>query len=90
VVARFYPERLTAEMEPNVKLWRARPHDAHEEVAPAAELGTTPVSKSRSNRMSPAGIPMFYCAFDERTATRRHVSLVGALTGFQHGGRPLL
>lgn len=64
----LYPEWLTAEIEPGVKLWRARPHDAHEDVASASELGTTPISKSRSNRMSPAGIPMFYGAFDEQTA----------------------
>jgi HEPN/RES N-terminal domain 1/RES domain len=64
----LYPEWLTAEIDPSVRLWRARPHDADEQVESASDLGTTPVAKSRSNRMSPAGIPMFYGAFDARTA----------------------
>ncbi len=64
----LYPEWLTTEIDPGVKLWRARPHDAGELVESASELGTTPVTKSRSNRMSPAGIPMFYGAFDAKTA----------------------
>lgn len=64
----LYPESLTAEIEPDLALWRSRPHDAGVDVTSASELGTTPVSKSRSNRMSPAGIPMFYGAFDEQTA----------------------
>lgn len=64
----YYPEWLTADIETDCKLWRARPHEADEWVESAKDLGTTPVDRSRSNRMSPAGIPMFYAAFDPRTA----------------------
>jgi RES domain-containing protein len=34
----------------------------------ATDLGTTPVNSSKSSRMSPAGIPMFYGARDAATA----------------------
>lgn len=81
----FYPEQLVAQLDPATPLWRARPHDAREDVSSAKELGTTPVKKSQSNRMSPAGIPMFYAALDADTAvaeatqstTHKHVT-VGA------------
>lgn len=64
----IFPEYLTTEVEPATPLWRARPHGPGDDVGSAAELGTTPVDKSQANRMSPAGIPMFYGAFDPDTA----------------------
>lgn len=64
----FYPEHLTAELDPRMPLWRARAHGRGGEVGTAKELGTTPVDKSQNNRMSPAGIPMFYGALDSDTA----------------------
>lgn len=64
----FYPEYLTTEVEPSTPLWRARPHGPGDDVGSAKELGTTPVDKSQGNRMSPAGIPMFYGALDPDTA----------------------
>ena len=40
-----------------------------EEYATGAEIGTPPAAfANQANRMSPAGIPMFYGAFDEATA----------------------
>jgi hypothetical protein len=51
-------------------LFRVRGHGAEEEPRTAAELGTPPIERIRSaSRMSPAGIPMFYGALDEETAT---------------------
>lgn len=68
-LVRLYPEHLITEIDPTTQLWRARVHDAGEDVGSAKKLGTTPVCKSQSNRMSPAGIPMFYGALDPNTAT---------------------
>ena len=48
---------------------RGRPHSAHLTYASAAELGPPPLDRARhANRMSPAGIAMFYGALDEETA----------------------
>lgn len=48
---------------------RARPSSADSDSWDAADLGTAPIDKSiASNRMSPAGIPMFYGARDASTA----------------------
>ncbi len=52
------------------KIYRARINSAEKTYTTAAELGTCPNEKSmHSNRMSPAGIGMFYGAFDSDTAT---------------------
>jgi hypothetical protein len=64
----IFHEYLTTEVEPATPLWRARPHGPGDDVGSATELGTTPVDKSQANRMSPAGIPMFYGAYDPDTA----------------------
>ncbi len=51
------------------QLWRARTHDASGIPPTAAELGTAPREHSKqANRMSPAGISMFYGAEDLATA----------------------
>lgn len=51
------------------EIFRAREHKSHELPATATELGSPPREFAKySNRMSPAGIPMFYGAFDEPTA----------------------
>ena len=50
------------------RIVRGRAHHPHERFTAAAELGTPTVRAAcYSNRMSPAGIPMFYGAFDENT-----------------------
>lgn len=59
----------------NLKSWtqiyRVRVHDPKETFQTAASLGTPSSENARfSNRMSPAGIPMFYGAFDEKAAVR--------------------
>lgn len=50
-------------------LFRVRVHDAHERPDSPDELGPPPRAAAiMANRMSPAGIPMFYGALDEGTA----------------------
>ena len=50
------------------RVWRARPHSVPIKHT-ASRLGTVPDERAfRANRMSPAGIPMFYGAADPDTA----------------------
>lgn len=52
-----------------VKIFRARVHDIGKSLSTAKDFGTVPLEDAKySNRMSPAGIPMFYGAFDGETA----------------------
>ena len=61
--------QVIKELDPNVIVWRTRIHPSVEHYNTAKDLGTVPVEKAnQSNRMSPAGIPMFYGAFDSETA----------------------
>lgn len=61
-------------LTPTDELWRARLHSPAERVVDAARLGTVPVEFSiRSNRMNPAGIPMFYASTTAETARREAV-----------------
>ena len=53
------------------RIFRARVHAIDKTLQTASELGPPPIEKANySNRMSPAGIPMFYGAFDRETAIR--------------------
>lgn len=66
---------LVRDLPAGTTLWRARQiFDENLEEAPswgAAALGTTPRQHAvKPNRMSPAGIPMFYGAFDQETAVQ--------------------
>ncbi|MFG3365618.1 HEPN-associated N-terminal domain-containing protein [Streptomyces sp. NPDC090032] len=66
---------LVQEIPAGTRLWRAREvRDSEVTTAAgwgAADLGTAPREFARSsNRMSPAGIPMFYGAFDQDTAVQ--------------------
>lgn len=49
-------------------LVRGRQHGTGDKPANAARLGSPPKEKAKQSRMSPAGIPMFYAASDERTS----------------------
>ena len=60
---------LITNIEIGVRIFRARVHRNDERLATAKDLGTVPLEQAKySNRMSPAGIPMFYGAFDAETA----------------------
>ena len=49
---------------------RVREHPESESPCTAEDLGPPPREKTCMNRMSPAGIPMFYGAYDPKTAIR--------------------
>ncbi|MER6687897.1 RES domain-containing protein [Streptomyces minutiscleroticus] len=62
------------------RLWRSRIADAPVNCT-ASEMGPPPVRRAAPNRMSPAGVSMFYAAEDARTAQREvtaHRSDLGA------------
>lgn len=59
---------IVASFEPgDLRLFRARQHKPNEKANTAAALGAPPVGVAQANRMSPAGISMFYGAFDSAT-----------------------
>jgi hypothetical protein len=49
-------------------LFRAHTHTPAERLTGAERLGAPPASHAAANRMSPAGIPLFYAAEDQETA----------------------
>lgn len=51
----------------SLSLYRARQHELEEEVMNAKTLGSPPPQIAKANRMSPAGISMFYGALDVDT-----------------------
>jgi hypothetical protein len=59
---------LVRKLPTSTKFFRARVGPAAKPYRSARELGPTPPKKATANRMSPAGIPMFYSAQDEHTA----------------------
>jgi HEPN/RES N-terminal domain 1/RES domain len=60
---------LLRELPAGHRLWRARPHELPAAIWNASDLGTAPRERaSQANRMSPAGIPMFYGAENPATA----------------------
>ena len=62
---------LVRNLKSGSQIYRVRVHDPKETFQTALDLGTPFAENARySNRMSPAGIPMFYGAFDEKTAVK--------------------
>jgi hypothetical protein len=61
---------LIRDLDPGTVLYRARDHRVGVAYERAADLGTAPREKAFDNRMSPAGIPLFYGALDADTAIR--------------------
>jgi hypothetical protein len=60
---------LLRELPAGHRLWRARPHELPAVAWDASDLGTAPRERAtQANRMSPAGIPMFYGAENPATA----------------------
>lgn len=69
----------TATLPEGSRLWRAREFDPGSAPVTGAQLGTAPKHKAQfSNRMSPAGIPMFYGAYDRSTAIIEARSAISA------------
>jgi len=62
-------ENLLTMIRVGSKIFRTRIHDKSIHPSHATEIGTVPLECAKySNRMSPAGIPMFYGALDPQTA----------------------
>lgn len=60
---------LIKTLECNTLLYRVRPHELKDEVLVFSQIASTPTEFAKfSNRMSPAGISMFYCSFDKETS----------------------
>lgn len=61
---------LVRELKPTEPVFRVQIDDANTDVWDAKRLGTAPVRfATKTNRMSPAGVPMFYGALDPDTAS---------------------
>jgi len=62
-------ENLLTMIRVGSKIFRTRIHDKGVKLSKATEIGTVPLESAKySNRMSPAGIPMFYGSLDPETA----------------------
>lgn len=66
----FLDADLLSTLEAGTELFRVRIHEPGQAPrSTLAEFGPPPIGAARfANRMSPAGVSMFYAAFDERTA----------------------
>jgi hypothetical protein len=65
---------LVKTMKKGTKIWRVQIHDKNEVLDKDTDFTTPPVEKAiQPNRMSPAGVPMFYGADDFETAYRETV-----------------
>jgi hypothetical protein len=63
-------------------IYRARIHDKEKKLTTAKKLGTVTVKKAKyANRMSPAGIPMFYGSFEADTAFKEIIDISGSRQG---------
>jgi hypothetical protein len=61
--------KLIKTVDPRTRFHRVRVHDAATAIKTAHDLSSPPIDRAiQSNRMSPAGIPMFYGAVDFETA----------------------
>jgi hypothetical protein len=61
--------KLITTFEPDtLHVFRARQHSPDRKIVDVKELGSPPDTIAHANRLSPAGIPMFYGAFDSTTA----------------------
>ena len=59
--------RVEATIEVGTALYRCRPANPDETVASFEDITAPPASAAKSNRLSPAGISMFYGSFDKDT-----------------------
>ncbi len=65
---------LVTTLKPGTKLYRVRVDEDGRKYSTAHDLGPPSIEEAKiSNRMSPAGIPMFYGALDKETALKETV-----------------
>lgn len=75
----FVSYELLTELSPEPILSRVRVHDASDRILSSVDLGTPPRRAARANRMSAAGIPLFYAALDDETAIAETVDPADAV-----------
>lgn len=62
-------KRMISSLKKGTKIYRARLFKDKESILyNVDELGAPPKGKAVASRMSPSGIPLFYCALDKKTA----------------------
>jgi hypothetical protein len=77
-----YDIKMISVLDISCKIYRARIHDKEKKLTTAKKLGTVTVKKAKyANRMSPAGIPMFYGSFEADTAFKEIVDISGSRRG---------
>lgn len=65
---------LIKQIQPETTIWRVRIHEEKEELVKDHDFAAPPIEVAiQSNRMSPAGVPMFYGAKDFETACQETV-----------------
>ena len=69
-IGRFISDfQMTSILPTNTTLIRCRQHSVNQIITTDEDMSSPPAEKAiQASRMSPAGIPMFYCAFDFDTA----------------------
>jgi len=73
-LSKLEEENLLAIIKVGSKIFRTRVHNKDILLSKANEIGTVPMESAKySNRMSPAGIPMFYGSLDPETALEETV-----------------
>lgn len=70
-------DSLTPTLPAGTRLIRSVPHEESEIAHTAKRLGSPPLERTRSTRMSPAGISMFYASTDSETAAAEIVAHLG-------------
>ena len=77
-----YDIKMISVLDIGCTIYRARIHDKEKKLTTAKKLGTVTVKKAKyANRMSPAGIPMFYGSFEADTAFKEIVDISGSRRG---------
>ncbi len=76
-------ENLIRTLDTTAVLFRVRLHGPEENCADWKALGPPPSKRAPSNRMSPAGISMFYASTDQQTARAEAKAILRAATGLR-------
>lgn len=68
--------KLISHLPKHTELFRCRQHTKLEKITEAGQIASPPIEYAiYPNRMSPAGVSMFYCAFDLETAKLETIDL---------------
>lgn len=79
ISAMEYDIKMINVLDIGYTIYRARIHDKRKKLTTAKKLGAVTVKKAKyANRMSPAGIPMFYGSLEADTAFKEVVDISGS------------